>query len=160
MIKLVFTGTLFLISSLLITEFFNISFEHYIIFILCISNIILFCILKNNTTNHVLTNVYDKNGKVAHEWVIIDSNGYKVTGIYDEVVDAWMVKHSRTQDNLDRYKGNRIKDEIEFNIANVNSSFTPYEQINTKLHNGKVQHRYASNKIKAIRGIHKFKKST
>ena len=127
MIKITLKIILFLVASFLITSFFNISYEHYIIFILCISNIILFGILKSNLTNHVSTNVYDKNGLLAHEWVLNYSKGYKVTTIYDEIADSWTVRHSRTQENLDGYKGNRIKDEIDFNIANVDRRFTPYD---------------------------------
>lgn len=132
MIKSILKIILFLAISFLITWVFKIKYEHYIIFILCISNIILFDILKSNPTNHVLTNVYDKHGLLAHEWVLKNSNGYKVTTIYDEISRSWTVRHSHTQKSLDCFIGNRIKDEIEFNIANVDSSFVPYDLANTK----------------------------
>ena len=112
---------------------------------------------RQQKNNFILTNVYDSNGLIAHEWVVHNSGGYRVTAAYDERLKSWTVKHSRTQINLNRHldRSQRISEEMKFSINFIDKDMKSFEElyddIADKKHTDAEMHKVRKDKYSLMR---------
>lgn len=68
-----------------------------------------------------LNNIYDEDGLIGHEWNQYVSDGHWIKSIFDEKSRTFLVKHYRTDKNVQENSGRdvRIKQEMEINSQQV-----------------------------------------
>ena len=68
-----------------------------------------------------LNNIYDEDGLIGHEWNQYVSDGHWMKSIFDEKSRTFLVKHYRTDKNVQENNGRdvRIKQEMEINSQQV-----------------------------------------
>jgi hypothetical protein len=70
--------------------------------------------------NYSLTNLYDENQLLGHEWQYKIDEGHWVTVIYNEKTKKFIVKHFRTDENIQKINlGERIASDMKHNAENI-----------------------------------------
>lgn len=100
-----------------------------------------------------LTNVYDKNGLASNEFIMEDTDGHRITVIYDVRLGDFTVRHARNRENLSLNKDpiQRIRQESKYNSENVDSNFLAPGESRTKLFR-RVSRRKINSKIRTVSG--------
>jgi hypothetical protein len=70
--------------------------------------------------NYSLTNVYNEKQLLGHEWQYKIEDGHWVTAIYSEKTKKFIVKHFRTDENIQKINlGERIASDMKHNAENI-----------------------------------------